>query len=120
MAPASRSSDTNSRARSYWPGEGIAFVFGVLLVTPAPGERWPEAKYLRQGVRAHGWFLATAESMPSHEAAFVALDEAPYADPQAWAPFMLIGRPDCPDLIDVCTVEDFASLLAYLESAGKK
>jgi adhesin transport system membrane fusion protein len=28
-----------------------------VLVTPALGESWPSAAYLRQGVRAHGWFL---------------------------------------------------------------
>lgn len=28
-----------------------------VLVTPAPNERWPDARYLRQGVRANGWVL---------------------------------------------------------------
>lgn len=28
-----------------------------ILVAPAPGEQWPAYEYLRQGVRAQGWFL---------------------------------------------------------------
>jgi multidrug efflux pump subunit AcrA (membrane-fusion protein) len=28
-----------------------------VLVVPDPGEQWPESRYLRQGVRAHGWIL---------------------------------------------------------------
>lgn len=28
-----------------------------ILVVPEPGERWPSARYLRQGVRANGWAL---------------------------------------------------------------
>jgi len=28
-----------------------------ILVLPAPGEKWPEKKYLRQGVRAYGWVI---------------------------------------------------------------
>lgn len=28
-----------------------------ILVVPAPGEEWPEQRYLRQGVRANGWVL---------------------------------------------------------------
>jgi multidrug efflux pump subunit AcrA (membrane-fusion protein) len=28
-----------------------------VLVVPDPGEAWPDPRYLRQGVRANGWFL---------------------------------------------------------------
>lgn len=28
-----------------------------LLVTPGKDDHWPEARYLRQGIRAHGWVL---------------------------------------------------------------
>lgn len=28
-----------------------------VVVVPARGEQWPDARYLRQGVRAHGWVL---------------------------------------------------------------
>lgn len=28
-----------------------------ILVAPEKGEEWPESKYLRQGIRAHGWIL---------------------------------------------------------------
>ncbi|MBL8603541.1 MAG: HlyD family efflux transporter periplasmic adaptor subunit [Myxococcales bacterium] len=28
-----------------------------VVVVPAPGERWPSGRYLRQGVRANGWIL---------------------------------------------------------------
>ena len=28
-----------------------------ILVVPAPGETWPDARFLRQGSRANGWVL---------------------------------------------------------------
>jgi multidrug efflux pump subunit AcrA (membrane-fusion protein) len=37
-------------------GSGKQGKFRV-LVTPAPGEPWPKAELLRQGVRAHGWVM---------------------------------------------------------------
>jgi multidrug efflux pump subunit AcrA (membrane-fusion protein) len=57
---------------SGWPSVAIGTFGGVvsvidaaddghgqfrLLVTPSTKEQWPEPRYLRQGVRAHGWVL---------------------------------------------------------------
>lgn len=34
-----------------------------VVVVPEPGEDWPEARYLRQGVRANGWVLLNQVSL---------------------------------------------------------